>query len=221
MTVPVDVAVEPVSAHAAWSRRVRRIGGFIQVGFAGFWLIRGSLALGGPASALVPALAVLAVVVAAGYGIRATARVAPRPAGSDARHIERAVTLASVIQLAASFVAPAIVIAAGRSEWTLPSIAVTIGPLLLWLDHRLRIPRYRPVGWALIIGPLLLVVTMSGTALVASTGLGAGALLLATAVAGFHDLAGVGPLARSGPTPDGSPSSSQTLQTLSRGDLGL
>ena len=90
-----------------------------------------------------------------------------------------------------SFALPAVVIAAGHSDWVLPSIAITIGPLLLWLDRRVHIPRYRPVGWALIVGPVILVAVMSGTPLVATTGIAAGLLLLGTAVAGFHDLMGV------------------------------
>ena len=93
----------------------------------------------------------------------------------------------------AAFVLPVIVIVAGHSDWVLPSIAITIGPLLLWLDHLVHIPRYRPVGWALTIGPLVLVATMSGTALAATTGLAAGVLLLGTAAAGFHDLAALRP----------------------------
>ena len=60
---------------------------------------------------------------------------------------------------------PATATAAGRSDWVLPSIVITIGPLLLWLDHLVHIPRYRPVGWALIAGPVILVATMSGSAL--------------------------------------------------------
>ena len=112
-------------------------------------------------------------------------------AGRRVRRIELAVTIATVIEFAAAIVLPVIVSAAGHSDWVLPSIAITIGPLLLWLDHRVHVPRYRPVGWALTVGPVILVATMSGTALVATTGIGAGALLLGTAVAGFHDLAEV------------------------------
>jgi len=67
------------------------------------------------------------------------------------------------------------------------SIAITIGPLLLWLDHRFDVPRYRPVGWTLIIGPIILAASTAGATLAAITGLGAGALLLVTAIAGFHD----------------------------------
>jgi hypothetical protein len=66
---------------------------------------------------------------------------------------------------------------------------VTIDPLLLWLDHRVGVPRYRPAGWALIVGPVILVAIFSGTALAATTGIAAGALLLGIATAGFHDLA--------------------------------
>ena len=119
--------------------------------------------------------------------------MAPRPAGPEARRIERSVTIATVVELVAAFVLPVVVIAAGHSDWVLPSIVITIGPLLLWLDHLVHIPRYRPVGWALIAGPVILVATMSGSALAVTTGLAAGVVLLGTAAAGFHDLARLRP----------------------------
>src|SRR6202035_1018865 len=170
-----------VAATTAWSRRVA---------FAAFWLIRGSLTLKGTvgvALALFFGAGVLVVVV---YGNRVTGGKAPRPTSPEGKHIERAVTIATIMQLAASFAVPAAVIAAGYPDWVLPSIAITIGPLLLWLGRRLHIPRYRPVGWALIIGPLVLGMTMSGPSLAATTGIAAGALLLSTAAVGFHDLIG-------------------------------
>lgn len=178
-----------LDATVAWSRRVRRVGGFIQVAFAAFWLIRGSLNVPGPlGTALAGVLGATAIGVTA-YGIRVTAGTAPRPTSPEGKGIERAITLATIIQLVASFAVPILVIAAGYPDWVLPSIAVTIGPLLLWLDHRVQVPRYRPVGWALIIGPIILGLTMSGASLAATTGIAAGTLLLATAAAGFHDLA--------------------------------
>ena len=192
-------------AVTAWSRRVRRVGGFIQVAFAAFWLIRGSLTLPGTvgvALALTSSAVVLAVV---SYGVRVTGGKAPRPTSPEGRHIERAVTIATVIQLAASFAVPVAVIAAGDPDWVLPSIAITIGPLLLWLDHRVHIPRYRPVGWALIIGPIALGLTMSGPSLAATTGITAGALLLGTATLGFHDLAGGTLVSRAGAGRPGGP----------------
>jgi hypothetical protein len=86
---------------------------------------------------------------------------------------------------------PSLVITTDHSDWVLPAIAVTIGPLLLWIDHRVRVPRYRPVGWTIIVGPVILSAIMSGTALAATNGVTAGALLLVTAAAGFHDLSAI------------------------------
>ena len=42
---------------------------------------------------------------------------------------------ATVIQLAATFILPVIINAAGHPGWVLPSIAITIGLLRLWPDH--------------------------------------------------------------------------------------
>jgi O-antigen/teichoic acid export membrane protein len=140
---------------------------------------------------------VVAVLI---YAIRVTAGTGRRPASPQAKAIERSVTIATIIGLVASFAFPVIVIAAGHSDWVLPSIAITIGPLLLWLDHLVHIPRYRPVGWALTVVPFILVAAMSGSALAATTGLAAGVLLLGTAAAGFHDLAGLRPRRSPKPT---------------------
>jgi len=187
---PVNGDLTPV---VAWSRRVRRIGGFIQAAFAAFWLIRASLAIGGRAEDVLIAASGVAVIGVFTYAIRVTAGAAPRPAGPEARRLERLVTLATIIELAAAFLLPVIVIAAGHSDWVLPSIVITIGPLLLYLDHLVHIPRYRLAGWALTAGPVILVATMSGKSLAVTTGFAAGAVLLGTAAAGFRDLARLRP----------------------------
>jgi hypothetical protein len=190
MNMPQSPPGGELSPAAAWSQRVRKVGGYIQLAFAAFWLIRGALIIGGgTGTALAGAGLILAAAVLA-YAIRVTAGTGRRPTSPQAKAIERSVTAATVIELVASFAFPFIVIAIGHSDWVLPSIAITIGPLLLWLDHLVHIPRYRPVGWALTIGPVILVAAMSGSALAATTGLAAGVLLLGTAAAGFHDLAG-------------------------------
>jgi hypothetical protein len=176
---------------AAWSRRVRWIGGLIQVAFAAFWLLRGSLVVGGAPGDLLIAVFGVTVIGVFVYAVAASAGTAPRPKSPEGRRIERGITIATVLEFGAAIVLPVIVSSAGHSDWVLPSIAITIGPLLLWLDHRVNIPRYRPVGWALTVGPVVLVAVMSGTALVATTGITAGLLLLGTAFAGFRDLAGV------------------------------
>jgi hypothetical protein len=180
-----------LTATEAWSRRVRRVGGLIQLAFAALWLVRGSLVIGGVVSGVLIVASGVAVIGVLSYAIRATAGTAPRPMSREGKRLERDITVATVIELAGAFALPVLVSAAGHSDWVLPSIAITIGPLLLYLDHRVHIPRYRPVGWLLTNGPVILVATMSGTPLVATTGIASGVLLLGTAAAGFHDLAGV------------------------------
>jgi hypothetical protein len=146
------------------------------------------MTIGGMPGTAMTGVGLLVVTGVLVYGIRSTTG-AQRPTGQEAKRIERSVNLATVVELAASLALPLVVIAVGHADWVLPSIAITIGPLLLWLDHLLDIPRYRLVGWTLTVGPLVLVAAMSGKALAATTGLAAGTLLLATAAAGFHDLA--------------------------------
>jgi hypothetical protein len=192
-----------LTAAAAWSRRVRRVGGFIQAAFAALWLGRASLAIGGRAGDVLLAVSAVAVIGVVCYAVRVTAGTAPRPAGPQARRIERSVTAATVIELVAAFVLPVIVIAAGRPDWVLPSVVITIGPLLLYLDHLVRIPRYRPAGWALTAGPVILAATMSGPALAVTTGIAAGVILLGTAAAGFHDLAAIRAARPPGPASPG------------------
>ena len=178
-----------LSPTVAWTRRVLRVGGFIQLAFAAFWLVRGSLNVAGGIGVVLALMFTAAAVAVLSYGIRVTAGAAPRPTSPEAKRIERAVTVATVVELVAAFVLPVVVIVAGHSDWVLPSIAITIGPLLLFLGHLVTIPRYRPAGWALTVGPVLLVAILSGSALAATTGIAAGLLLLSIAAMGFHDLA--------------------------------
>jgi hypothetical protein len=197
---PAAITAEPadLTPAAAWSRRVRRIGGFIQTAFAALWLLHASLAIGGRAGDVLIATSGAATIGVCAYAIWATAGTAPRPVGPQARRIERSATVATVIQLAVAFVLPVVVTAAGHPGWVLPSIVITIGPLLLWLDHLVDIPRYRLVGWALIAGPVVLVTTLPGSALAVTTGIAAGVLLLGTAATGFRDLARLRPARRPG-----------------------
>src|SRR5271155_4754507 len=91
---------------AAWSRRVRRVGGLIQAAFAAFWLVRGSLVIGGRAGDVLIAGFGTAVIGVFAYAIRTTAGTAPRPSSAEGRRIERAVTVATVIEFAAAFALP-------------------------------------------------------------------------------------------------------------------
>lgn len=80
-------AINGAGPAAAWSRRVRRIGGFIQAAFAAFWLARASLAIGGRAGDVLIAVSGLAVIGVFSYAIKVTADTAPRPGGPEARRI--------------------------------------------------------------------------------------------------------------------------------------
>ena len=47
MNTPQPTTGDELSPAAAWSQRVRKVGGYIQLAFAAFWLVRGSLTIGG------------------------------------------------------------------------------------------------------------------------------------------------------------------------------
>ena len=106
-----------VAATAAWSKRVRWIGGLIQTAFAAFWLVRGSLVIGGGVSDVLIAVSAVTVIGVVSYAIRAAAGSAPRPSSREAKRIERGVTIATVAEFAAAFAFPMIVSATGHADW--------------------------------------------------------------------------------------------------------
>jgi hypothetical protein len=176
-------------AREAWRRRVARIGSEIQLAFAALWFARGAMASGWPGRiAIAIALATGAVAVGV-YGAIATRGLAPRPRGAAARHLERAITVATVLQLAASCVLPVIVGAVGRSDLATTSIAASIGVLLLWLWARLRTPGHLAAGILLIVVPGGLALTLAGSALTAVAGLATAVILTSSAIVGFGALA--------------------------------
>jgi len=177
------------AARAAWRRRVARVGSEIQLAFAVLWFARGTLATGWPGR-LPIGIALAAAAVAVGiWGAAATRGLAPRPRGPAARRLERAVTIATVIQLAASGALPVIVSAAGRSDLTVTTVAITIGLLLLWLWARLRTVGHLTAGVLLIAVPGALALALAGNTLTAAAGLATAAILTASAITGFRALA--------------------------------
>jgi hypothetical protein len=170
------------AARSAWRRRVARVGSMIQLAFAALWLVRGILATGWPGQ--VP----IAITLAAG-AVAVGIWGAPRPRGPPARRLGRANTIATVIQLAASCALPVIVSAAGRADLTVSTVAVTIGLLLLWLRARLATPGHLIAGILLIAVPGALALTLTGNALTATAGLATAAILVGSAITGFHALA--------------------------------
>ncbi len=177
------------AARAAWRRRVARIGSLIQLAFAALWLARGTLATEWPGR-LPIAITLAAAAIAVGiWGAVTTRGLAPRPRGPAAHRLERAITIATAAQLAASCALPVIVSAAGRADLTVPTIAITIGILLLWLRARLTTPGHLTAGILLITVPAALALTLTGNTLTATAGLATAAILIGSAITGFHALA--------------------------------
>jgi hypothetical protein len=160
---------------------MRRVGGFIRAGFAGFWSFgaarhrRGHRACAGRRARRHHR-----------RRVRLQSEGDCRPHGPG-REPYRAVTFATVVHLVASLVAPAPVMSAGYDDWSLPAVAVTIGALL-WLHHRVVIPRYRRAGVRSSSDRCCLSAALDGVAFVATTGVTSGGLALTIAALGFHDL---------------------------------
>jgi hypothetical protein len=191
-TRPVEPSWPAAVARLAWRRRVGRVGSLIQLGFAALWLGRGTLATGWPAQ-LPIALTLVAAAVAIGvWGEMRTRGLAPRPTGPAARPLERAVTIATLAQLAASFALPVVVAALGRPDLIVGTVSVTIGILLLWLRTRLATPGHLVAGVLLLVVPVGLAVALAGDALTAVTGLATGVILLGSAVVGVRSLGPAG-----------------------------
>ncbi len=185
---PATPDLSPSAARTAWRRRVARVGSLIQLAFAALWVVRGALATGWPgrlpiAATLFAALAVLAV-----RGTIASRGLAPHPHGPAAHRLERAITTATVLQLAASCLLPILMSAYRRPDLTGTAIAVTIGLLLLWLRARLATPGHLAAGILLIAIPVALAVPLTGDTLTAAAGLATGAILTASAYVGLHAL---------------------------------
>lgn len=185
-------------ARQAWSLRVQRIGSLFQGAFAGFWLARGALATPFWWRSTLAWACVLAAATVIAVGLATTRRNHPGagragPSGKHARRLERKVTIATVIQLVASFALPALVAALGYPSLILAAVVVSVGPLLLYFWYLLGTPRYGFVGAAFTIGPFLLILEFHGNTLTAITGLMAGALALGTAILSLRDVAMTAP----------------------------
>jgi hypothetical protein len=177
------------AARAAWRRRVARIGSLIQLAFAALWLARGTLATGWPGQLPIAITLATAAIALGVWGAVTTRGLAPRPRGPAAHRLERAITLATAAQLAASCALPVIVSAAGRADLTVPTIAVTIGILLLWLRAKLITPGHLTAGVLLIAVPTALALILTGNALTAAAGLATAVILIGSAITGFRALA--------------------------------
>jgi hypothetical protein len=79
MNMPQPPAAGELNPAAAWSKRVRKVGGYIQLAFAAFWLVRGSLTIGGGTGTALSGAALVLVAAVLAYAIRVTAGTGRRP----------------------------------------------------------------------------------------------------------------------------------------------
>ncbi len=191
------------AARAAWRRRVARIGSLFQLAFAALWFARASLATGWPGQLPIAVVLATAAITAGVWGAAATRGLAPRPQGPAARRLGRAITIATIGQLAASCALPVIVSAAGRADLTVTAVAITIGMLLLWLRATVATPGHLTAGILLITIPTGLALAFTGDILTAAAGYVTAVILTASAITGFRALA-TGALrhAETAPSPD-------------------
>lgn len=184
---PITPSDLPI-ARLAWRSRVARVGSLIQLGFAALWLGRGTLATGWT-ERLPLALTLVAGAIAIGvWGEVKTRHQAPRPAGLAARRLEREVTIASVLQLAASFVLPVVVSTLGRPDLIVGTVSMTIGILLLWFRAKLGTAGHLAAGILLLAVPVGLGLVLTGNPLAAATGLAVGVILVGSALVGLRSL---------------------------------
>jgi hypothetical protein len=179
---------DPV-ARAAWRRRVALVGSLFQLAFAALWLVRGMLATTVPARLPVAVILAAAALAIGAFGAVSTRGLAPQPRGEAAARLGRAITIATIAQLVASCGLPFVVSALGRPDLTVTSIAVTIGMLLLWLRRRVGSAGHLAAGVLLIVVPGGLALVLSGSMLIASSGLATAAILTGGAIVGFRALA--------------------------------
>ena len=172
---------EWVTATSAWRKRVLVVGGGFQVAFGALWLTRGLLPLARLPIALAVGTLVLVAGMIAAFGLR---RFGTRPQGPKARIIERRLTIATVLQLAASIVVPITIASAAGHRLVLPSIVFTIGVLLVWIHREVQTPYQGVAGW-LLVGLAAVSGLMTGSAQVVTIGLTSAIILLGCASAGF------------------------------------
>jgi hypothetical protein len=191
--ISLTPAEDTAQAREAWKRLVARNGSLFQLAFAALWLARGSIATGWPLRLAIAAALVAGACALAVWGAVSTRGLAPRPRGPAARKLDRAITIATVAQLAASCALPFLVATLGRPDLTVATISVTIGMLLLWLRARLDTPGHLAASVLLITVPIALAIALTGSALTAASGLVTGAILAGSAYAGFRWLTQASP----------------------------
>jgi hypothetical protein len=169
-------------AQAQWRKRVLLVGGGLQVAFGAWWLVR---ALSPITSPLVAGLFGALVVLGAITVTPSLLSSAPRPRGPEALRIERRLSVATILQLVASFLVTWGLSQLQAQRLSLPFVMASIGALLIWTHREVKSPFQGTAGRALI-GLSLLALAWAGTGQMVFAGLSSAAVLLGCAGAGYH-----------------------------------
>ena len=175
-------------ARHLWKDRVARLGSLIQLAFAAFWFIRGALATDWLFRLPIAIILATGVIAFGVWGEKRTRKLVAAPTGFAAKILERQITIATVLQLVASFILPEVVIMLGRPDLIVGSVSVSIGALLLWLYAKLRTSGHLLMGILLVIVPIGLAIFLNGNALTALSGLTVGVMLVISALIGLRSL---------------------------------
>jgi hypothetical protein len=173
---------EHASAVAQWRQRVLLVGGGFQVVFGAWWLVR---ALAPLTSALVAFVLGVLIVLGAAAVTTSLLSSAPRPRGTEARRIERRLSLATLVQLAASVLVPWGLGALGWQRLSIPFVMATIALLLVWIHHEVTAP-FQATAGVLLLVLAVADVALSGKAQSVVAGLGSASVLLTCASLGYH-----------------------------------
>ena len=169
-------------AQAQWRKRVLLVGGGLQVAFGAWWLVRALSPITSPLVAgLFGALVVLGAITVAPSLFSS----APRPRGPEALRIERRLSVATILQLVASFLVTWGLSQLQAQRLSLPFVMASIGALLIWTHREVKSPFQGTAGRALI-GLSLLALAWAGTGQMVFAGLSSAAVLLGCAGAGYH-----------------------------------
>lgn len=87
-TAVTSTAQAELTPVVAWRQRVFKVGGYIQLAFAVFWLVRSSLTIHGTAGTVEVDASVVLVVGVGVYAVSASREVGRPPPNSEAKRIE-------------------------------------------------------------------------------------------------------------------------------------
>ena len=183
----------PKNVDSLYVGRVLTIGAAVATVFGTFWVVSGIQASHAPAWFRLPLTAALALVALrmALSCIRLVSSASLFPPSGDRQAMKRAasyINIATVIQIVASIAAPILLSRSGHAGVGFAAVIVTVGLYLIAFAPLVRVPHYYVVGGLLTVIPVLSILLLPATVVVATgtiqvwtalTGIACGLLYLA------------------------------------------